>query len=96
MVKKLVEKHLPGMEFSKVEVLSDSRACPETCSLCDQQKQKGKASSPSAETAKWKPKPSRKIIILTRQERRKDQIYTQYARLTLDEKGRLIKLSISR
>ena len=96
MVKKLVEKHLPGMEFSKVEVLSDSCTCPETCSHCDRQEQKGKASSLSTESAKRKPKPSRKIIILTRQERRKAQIYTQYVRLTLDEKGRLIKLSLSR
>lgn len=96
MVKKLVEKHLPGMEFSKVEVLSDRRACNETGLLCNRQGQKGNASSLSAEKAKQKPKPSRKIIILTRQERRKAQIYNRYARLTLDENGRLIRLSLSR
>lgn len=96
MVKKLVEKHLPGMEFSKVEVLSDRRACTETCLLCDRQEQKGNASSLSFEKTNQKPKPSRKIIILTRQERRKEQLFTQYARLTLDEKGHLIKLALSR
>lgn len=96
MVKKLVEKHLPGMQFSNMQVLSDRRACPETCLLCDWQEQKGNRSPLSAETAKRKSKPLRKIIILTRQKRHKEQLYTQYARLTLDEKGCLIKLSISR
>jgi hypothetical protein len=96
MVKKLVEKHLPGMEFSKVEVLSESGTCLENCSLCGRQEQNRNSFSPSSENAKRKPTPSRKIIILTRQERRKEHIYTQYARLTLDEKGRLIRLSLSR
>ncbi|PWH16874.1 MAG: hypothetical protein DDG59_08720, partial [Anaerolineae bacterium] len=96
MVKKLVAKHLPGMEFSKVEVLSELGTCSESCSICQFKERRKAHSTPSLEHAKSKAKPSRKIIILTRQERRKEHIYTQYARLTLDEKGNLLKLSISR
>lgn len=99
LVKKLVAKHLPGMEFSTMEVLSENRLCSENCSVCNLQEHQNDLSTTYSEYAKGKQKPSnssRKIIILTRQERRNEHIYTQYARLTLDDKGKLIKLSVSR
>ncbi len=95
LVKKLVAQHLPGMEFDKVEVLSESRECPQSCSACHRQDLE--ANSPSySDNAKGKQQPSRKIIILRREEQRKGHHFTRYARLTLDEKGRLIKIAVSR
>ncbi|MCX8063397.1 MAG: C25 family cysteine peptidase, partial [Anaerolineales bacterium] len=94
-IKKLVAKHLPGMEFTKVEVLSENQVCSAPCSICLSQKTMS-GGALSSEQSNGKQKPSRKIIILSRTEQRQGYSYTQYARFTLDEKGRLIKLSISR
>lgn len=99
LVKKLVAKHLPGMEFSKMEVLSENKTCSENCSACHLKGQQTGSSITQAETIKVRQHPSRssrKVIILTRQEKRKGYLYTRYARLTLDDQGKLIKLSISR
>jgi len=92
LVKKLVAQHLPGMEFTKVEVLSESQNNSATCTVC----RSSKSQICSAEPTKRSSKTTRKIIILSREERRNNHVYTQYARLTLDDKGHLIKLAISR
>ncbi|GAB4476563.1 MAG: hypothetical protein Kow0088_14490 [Anaerolineales bacterium] len=96
LVKKLVAKHLPGLDFSTVEVLSENLNCSASCTACHVTQQSLCSAKDNSKPTNGKQKPTRKIIILTRQERRNDHIYTQYARLTLDSKGRLIKLSLSR
>lgn len=98
-IKKMVEKYLPGMEQAQLSVLGNGSECHGSCLNCsincglkhfsqNLQNQRAKSKENSIS--------ERKVVILKKENRWQNHTYTQYARLTLDSSGKLIKLSLSK
>ena len=98
-VKKVVARYLPGMvdaslTFAQEGVTCDaSHNCPScqvgTENVSNQRRRvSGKSQSPAPER--------RRLVTLSKQVVRAEGVHTHYARLTLNEKGELIKLVVSR
>lgn len=98
-IKKLVEKYLPGMEQANLSILSNGSECHGNCTICSWNCEiKNFAKKPTNQRAKSKEDllVNRKIVIVKKENLWQNHIYTQYARMTLDSKGKLLKLAISK
>lgn len=97
-VKKIVEQYLPGMEDASLTWAHEHAECNDHTHEC-----------PTAQLAKLSPGAhasaglarGRSVITLSKQKRvingsKGQQLHRHYARLTLDEKGKLVKLVVSR
>lgn len=84
----LAAKYLPGMEDALVQITSERSECCEPGHVCPTNQLHGK----------FKPAepPRRKLVTLSKQIARTNQLHTMVARLTFDESGDLLKLVVSR
>ncbi len=86
-VKRVVAQYLPGMEGAKVMISQEHARCD------------GEHKCPTSEIHGLRPpeqKPDRRLVMLSKQVSRGSYVYNQFARLTLDGRGKLVKLAVSR
>ena len=98
-IKKMVEKYLPGMDQAQLSILGNGSECHGSCSNCTVNcglKHFSQSSQNQRAKSRENGISERKIVILKKENRWQNHTYTQYARLTLDASGKLIKLSISK
>jgi hypothetical protein len=94
--KQIVRQYLPGMEDAQMLYSHEHNNCgkpgqPCQSSLGGPDANKGKATGAAAETA-----PKRRVVMLSKQVASSDHMHQHFARITLDEQNRLVKLVVSR
>jgi hypothetical protein len=99
-VKKIVEQYLPGMEDASLTWSHEHAECHEHSHECPTG-QLAKASVPYRIASGQSYRPGRSVITLSKQKRVSNgasiqHLHRHYARLTLDENGKLVKLVVSR
>jgi hypothetical protein len=87
-VKHIVEQYLPGMEGAELSLSQEHSQCEGEGHLCPSA-QFGSKSSPAV-------KPRRQVVTLRKQIQKSNAVHKHFARLTLDSKGALVKLVVSR
>ena len=110
-VKSIVEQYLPGMQGAQVALSHEHSDCSMDGHQCPtgqlHTKSQGKKLTPAAVASTDKPAspnaapsasltPQRRIVILSKEVSGVLHIHHHYARLTLDDQNRLIKLVVSR
>jgi hypothetical protein len=99
-VKKVVERYLPGMKNARFSLRNEKVVCHQKCHLCAMKETLKTKGNPEGidpvDIVKQKARQSRRVVILSKQKETKSQKHFHYARLTLDEKGRVVKLVVSR
>jgi hypothetical protein len=87
-IRKAVAQYLPGMEDAQVSLAEEKgERCGQQCP-CTNCGMRGKATRRS--------KASRRLVTLSKQVTSPEGMHPNYARLTLDEAGKLLKLVVSR
>jgi tetratricopeptide (TPR) repeat protein len=87
-VKHVVAQYLPGMEDAHLTFSEEQAECKSPHHLCPTSQLQAKHHV--------KNQPSRKLITLSKKVTRSKHVHNQYARLTLDANGKLVKLVVSR
>ena len=87
-VKNLVKQYLPGMVNADLSCTSERAECHAENHTCPTSQLQGKSVIDTT--------PSRKVVTLHKATRNTYHMHNQYARLTLDENGNLVKLVVSR
>jgi hypothetical protein len=87
-VKGIVARYLPGMSDAKLTYSHERSECHATGHTCPTG-QLGVKSRPFLS-------PERQVVVLSKQIEQASLKHSQYARLTLDAKGKLVKLAVSR
>lgn len=86
-VKNVVSQYLPGMESAEMSLHHETVSCNPIKGICPQ--------TPQQKTGKVS-KTNKRLVVLSKTTNGADNGYQTFARLTLDENGKLIKLSVSR
>jgi hypothetical protein len=92
-LKSIVAQYLPGMEDAKVSLYHEHQTCSNLCGNCgsgkkcvlSQANSKGQASIKS----------QRRVVTLSKNFEQAQHTHRQYARLTLDECGKIVKMVVS-
>jgi tetratricopeptide (TPR) repeat protein len=87
-VKKVVQQYLPGMLDAEVSVNTVRYACEGEGHNCPTAQMHVKSSTAAGM--------GRQVVVLSKQVKKTTQTHYQYARLTLDANGKVIKLAVSR
>jgi hypothetical protein len=87
-VKSVVAEYLPGMKEANMSYSHEHAGCTSHEHTCPTA-QMGNKSIPAQ-------KPDRQVVTLSKQYRQQEHLHRQYARLTLDAQGKLVKLVVSR
>ncbi len=87
-VKQVVAHYLPGMSGAELAFSHEHAECCCEGHTCPSG-QLGEKSRPEAE-------PQRSVVTLSKQIRHAGQLHTAYARLTMDARGKVVKLAVSR
>lgn len=80
--KELVKEYLPGIEYAEVRITQ-------------QQVRQGKSFSTGSDGKKYQ-HPDRVVVSFSKQFRQSEKTHRQYARVTMDKQGKVIKLAVSR
>ncbi len=93
-LKNIVSQYLPGMSDAKVSLSQEQQSCSNFCN----HHASGKTCVLSEANAKHnaKIKTRRNVVTLSKNFERAQHIHRQYARLTLDEQGNIVKMVVSR
>jgi hypothetical protein len=93
-LKSIVAQYLPGMSDAKVSLTHEHQACSSLCKNCGSGNRcmLSQANSKNQSTVKSQ----RRVVTLSKNFEQAQHIHKQYARLTLDERGKLVKLVVSR
>jgi hypothetical protein len=87
-VKRVVEQYLPGMSGAEILYTHEHPECTGGTHACPTSEIKRKSKM------EWIP--GRQVVTLSKQVRAEFKHHPQYARLTLDQNGKVIKLAVSR
>ena len=92
-LKGIVAQYLPGMNDASVKLFQERQTSPKLCDHCTC----GKGCVLSKGNAKDNPviKSQRRVVTLSKNFERAKHIHRQYARLTLDERGNVVKMVVS-
>jgi tetratricopeptide (TPR) repeat protein len=92
-LKSVVAQYLPGMNDAEVNLYHEHQTCANLCGNCGS----GKTCCLSQASAKnhIPIKTQRRIVTLSKNFERAQHIHRQYARLTLDDQGKIVKMVIS-
>ena len=90
--KQIVRQYLPGMEDAQMTLSHEHNNCGKAGEVCPNSQSEGKARSPAASEAA----PRRRVVVLSKQVTSSDHLHHHFARITLDEQNRLVKLVVSR
>jgi len=100
-VKHVVKQYLPGMEDAQVHISSEVKNCSNNCPSCPS------STLPDRHKGMNMPKLGRKVVTLSKEiasdpdeslgnNNDKHLVHRHYARMTLDNYGKLVKLTVSR
>lgn len=92
-LKSIVAQYLPGMSDAKVSIFHEHQKCSNLCSRCGSDKQCCLSQSTSKNQAPFKSQ--RRVVTLSKNSEQSQQTHRQYARLTLDERGKIVKMVVS-
>ena len=100
-VKSIVEQYLPGMEGAQVALSHEHTDCTLDVHQCPTGqllvKSQGKSAVPSTQTPAVEPSMlNHRVVILSKEVSGAVHVHHHYARITLDEQNRLVKLVVSR
>jgi hypothetical protein len=87
-VKQVVTRYLPGMAGASLSFSQERAQCGGKGHTCPNRQLKS-CGHPAHE-------PVRQLVVLSKQVKVAESTHTQYARLTLDLQGKLLKLAVSR
>jgi hypothetical protein len=92
-LKNVVAQYLPGMNDAEVSLSQEHQTCSTLCGHC----KTGKRCGMSQTIGETNPtiKSQRRIVTLSKNFERAQKIHRQYARLTLDEGGKIVKMVVS-
>jgi tetratricopeptide (TPR) repeat protein len=92
-LKSVVAQYLPGMNDAEVSLYHEHQTCSNLCGNCGS----GKSCCLSQTSAKSPStiKTQRRVVTLSKNFERAQQIHRQYARLTLDDQGKIVKMVVS-
>jgi hypothetical protein len=95
--KQIVRQYLPGMEDAQMLYSQEHNNCGKPGQPCQNHTGgsgpiKGKARTSSASATP----PRRRVVVLSKQVASSDHLHRHFARITLDEQNRLVKLVVSR
>jgi hypothetical protein len=92
-LKSVVAQYLPGMDDAQVNLYHEHQICSNLCGSCGSGKQcclsQANANNPSPL------KTQRRVVTLSKNFEQAERIHRQYARLTLDEQGKIVKMVVS-
>ncbi len=91
-VKQVVEKYLPGMAGAQITISHEHAECSLAGHNCPTAQLGGKMDSHTY----IQHQPNRRVVVLSKQVKSTAHQHHHYARLTLDESNRLVKLVVSR
>lgn len=91
-VRKIVEQYLPGMQGARLDYCPVHTQCSGEGHTCPTAQLSPKSSPVQPADAQ----PDRSVVVLSKQVQMASHVHNLYARLTLDENNRLIKLVVSR
>jgi hypothetical protein len=99
-VKEVVAQYLPGMAGANLAYVQEHACCNGEGTNCLIRQLRGSEGCSAGEQAEGKStthRPSnRRLVTLSKRITSTDGVHAQYARLTLDERGKLLKLVVSR
>jgi tetratricopeptide (TPR) repeat protein len=92
-LKSIVAQYLPGMDDAKVSLSHEHQTCSNLCGHCGS----GKKCAFSEANSKYKDsiKSQRRVVTLSKNFEQAQHTHKQYARLTLDERGNIVKMVVS-
>jgi hypothetical protein len=92
-LKSVVEQYLPSMSDAKISLSRERQSCSKVCNCSS-----GRRCAFSKEKQKENPslKTHRRVVTLSKNIEQAKHIHRQYARLTLDDSGKIIKMVVSR
>ena len=92
-LKSVVAQYLPGMDDAEVNLYHQHQTCANLCGNCGS----GKSCCLSQASAKTPAtiKTQRRVVTLSKNFERAQHIHRQYARLTLDDQGKIVKMVVS-
>ena len=91
-VKQVVAQYLPGMAGAQITISHEHSDCSLAGHACPTAQLGGKPDSPTPSRYQ----PNRRVVVLSKQVKSAAHLHNHYARLTLDEDNRLVKLVVSR
>ena len=92
-LKTIVAQYLPGMNDATISLTHEHPACSNLCTNCSSGKKCPFARANSKTQGSLKPQ--RRVVTLSKNFERAQRVHKQYARLTLDERGKIIKMVVS-
>jgi hypothetical protein len=92
-LKSVVAQYLPGMNDAKVSLSHEHQTCSNLCGNCGSGK---KCCMSQANSKNQSPLMShRRVVTLSKNFEQAQHTHRQYARLTLDERGKIVKMVVS-
>jgi hypothetical protein len=92
-LKSIVAQYLPGMNDAKVSIFHEHQKCSNLCGKCGSDQQCCLSHATSKNQAPVKSQ--RRIVTLSKNFEQAQHTHKQYARLTLDERGKIVKIVVS-
>jgi hypothetical protein len=92
-LKTIVAQYLPGMNDAAISLSHEHQACSNLCTSCSSGK-KCPFTQANAKT-QGSLKSQRRVVTLSKNFERAQRVHKQYARLTLNEHGKIIKMVVS-
>jgi hypothetical protein len=92
-LKSIVAQYLPGMNDAKVSVSHEHQRCSNSNGKCGCGKKCQFSQISSKNQASIKTQ--RRVVMLSKNFEQAQSKHTQYARLTLDERGKIVKMVVS-
>lgn len=95
-IKQIVTQYLPGMENAEIELRHRKALGNNPYQNCTCNQQPGESCAAAGAEAKAPSGAEREVVTLHKSISQADHIHSQFARLTMDKSGKLLKLVISR
>jgi hypothetical protein len=92
-LKSIVSKYLPGMDDAKVSLSHEHQTCLNLCGNCGSGKKCAFSEVNSKNHVALKSE--RRVVTLSKNFEQAQRTHKQYARLTLDERGNIVKMVVS-
>lgn len=92
-LKTIVAQYLPGMGDAKVSLYHEHQTCSNLCGNCGSGKKCGLSHANSKNQASITT--HRRVVTLSKNFEQAQQTHKQFARLTLDEQGKIVKMVVS-
>jgi len=100
LVKEIVARYLPGMRGARMSLRNERVTCNKKCERCHVRDRLGPKTSlidgQNTKKESLMPQANHHVVILSKQTVSNSKEHSQYARLTLDKDGKLLKLVVSR